>query len=107
MQLVDRIGRRLKLRDLHILLAVVERGSMAKAAQDLAVSQPVVSKTIADLEATLGVRLLDRGRQGVDLGMRLAILLVPAFADNLAFAHQDGAHERVRLDIPAAALREL
>jgi DNA-binding transcriptional LysR family regulator len=66
MQLVDRIGRHLKLRDLHILLAVVERGSMAKAAQDLAVSQPVVSKTIADLEATLGVRLLDRGRQGVE-----------------------------------------
>jgi DNA-binding transcriptional LysR family regulator len=66
MQLVDRIGRRLKLRDLHILLAVAERGSMAKAAHDLAVSQPVVSKTIADLESTLGVRLLDRGRQGVE-----------------------------------------
>src|ERR1700688_3159733 len=66
MQLVDRIGRRLKLRDLHILLAVAERGSMAKAAHDLAVSQPVVSKTIADVESTLGVRLLDRGRQGVE-----------------------------------------
>jgi DNA-binding transcriptional LysR family regulator len=65
MQLVDRIGSRLKLRELHILLAVAERGSMAKAAHDLAVSQPVVSKTIADLEATLGVRLLDRSRQGI------------------------------------------
>ena len=32
MQWHDRIGRRLKLRDLHILLAVVQRGSMAKAA---------------------------------------------------------------------------
>jgi DNA-binding transcriptional LysR family regulator len=66
MQLVDRIGRRLKLRDLHILLAVAERGSMAKAAHDIAVSQPVVSKTIADLEHALGVRLLDRSRQGVE-----------------------------------------
>src|SRR5437867_3569303 len=65
MHLVDRIGRRLKLRDLHILLAVAERGSMAKAAHDLAISQPVVSKTISDLEATIGVRLLDRSRQGV------------------------------------------
>ena len=64
MRLVDRIGRRLKLRDLHILLAVSERGSMAKAAHDLAISQPVVSKTISDLEGTIGVRLLDRSRQG-------------------------------------------
>jgi DNA-binding transcriptional LysR family regulator len=66
MQLADRIGRRLKLRELHILLAVAERGSMAKAAHDLAISQPVVSKTIADLERTLGVRLLDRSRQGIE-----------------------------------------
>jgi DNA-binding transcriptional LysR family regulator len=66
MQLGDRIGRRLKLRELHILLAVAERGSMAKAAHALAISQPVVSKTIADLERTLGVRLLDRSRQGIE-----------------------------------------
>jgi DNA-binding transcriptional LysR family regulator len=66
MQLADRIGRRLKLRELHILLAVAERGSMAKAAHDLAISQPVVSKTISDLEHTLGVRLLDRSRQGIE-----------------------------------------
>jgi DNA-binding transcriptional LysR family regulator len=64
-QWVDRIGRRLKLRDLHILMAVVQSGSMAKAARDLAVSQPVVSKTIADLEHTLSVRLLDRSAKGV------------------------------------------
>lgn len=65
MRIADRIGRRLGLRDLHVLLAVVERGSMARAARALAVSQPVVSKTIADLEHTLGVRLLDRSRNGV------------------------------------------
>jgi len=62
----DRIGRRLKLRDVHILLAVVHCGSMAKAAEQLAVSQPVVSKTIANLEHTLGVRLLERGRHGAE-----------------------------------------
>ncbi|MBI2738736.1 MAG: LysR family transcriptional regulator [Rhodospirillales bacterium] len=66
MQWVDRVGRRLKLRDLHILLTVVERGSMAKAAADLAISQPAVSKAIADLEHTFGLRLLDRGRGGVE-----------------------------------------
>ena len=63
---VDRIGSRLKLRDLHILLSVVQQGSMAKAAAELAISQPAVSKAIADMEHTFGLRLLDRGRSGVE-----------------------------------------
>src|SRR5216684_7896347 len=66
MQWVDRVGRRLKLRDLHILLAVVQRGSMAKAAAALTISQPAVSKAIADMEHTLGLRLLDRSRNGIE-----------------------------------------
>ncbi len=60
------ISRRLKLRHLTVLLEVVEQGSMAKAAKRLATSQPFVSKAIADLERTLGVRLLDRGARGVE-----------------------------------------
>ena len=61
----DHISRRLKLRQLNALLAVIEHGSMARAAQKLSVSQPVVSKAIADLEQTLGVKLLERGTRGV------------------------------------------
>src|SRR5438270_683014 len=63
----ERIGRRVKLRDLHILLSVAQTGSMGKAAAELAVSQPVVSKAIAELEHALKVRLLDRSPQGVEL----------------------------------------
>jgi DNA-binding transcriptional LysR family regulator len=66
MQWSDRIGRRVKLRDLHILLAVAQTGSMIRAADNLAISQPVISKTISDLEHALGVRLLDRTAQGVE-----------------------------------------
>src|SRR5690348_12540132 len=66
MQLIDRIGRRIKLRDLHILLAVAQARSMSRAADRLAISHPVVSKTIADLERALGVRLLDRTPQGTE-----------------------------------------
>jgi DNA-binding transcriptional LysR family regulator len=66
MQWHERIGRRLRLRDLHILLAVVEHRSMAKAAAALAISQPAVSRAVADLEHTVGQRLLDRSRQGVE-----------------------------------------
>jgi DNA-binding transcriptional LysR family regulator len=62
----DQIRHRLKLRHLNVLLAVVEHGSMLKAAEQLAVSQPVVSKAIADLEQTLGLRLLERGQRGVE-----------------------------------------
>lgn len=60
-----RIGRRLKLRDLRILFAVVRAGSMAKAAAQLGITQPAISQAVGDLEAALGVRLLDRGPRGV------------------------------------------
>lgn len=62
----DWIGRHLRLRDLHVFFAVAKEGSMAKAAQRLGVTQPAVSKVIADLEDTLSVRLLDRGPRGVE-----------------------------------------
>jgi DNA-binding transcriptional LysR family regulator len=62
----SRIGRRLRLRDLHVFFYDRAAGSMAKAAQSLGVTQPAVSKVIAELEHTLGVRLLDRGARGIE-----------------------------------------
>jgi DNA-binding transcriptional LysR family regulator len=62
----DRLRRRLKLRDVDILLTVVQTGSMGKAAGALNMSQPAVSKAIAGLEHTLGVRLLDRHHEGIE-----------------------------------------
>lgn len=62
----DRIGRRIKLRDLHVLSVAVRRGTMAKAASHLATSQSAVSEAIANLESALGVRLLDRSPKGVE-----------------------------------------
>jgi DNA-binding transcriptional LysR family regulator len=53
-------------REVYILSTVVERGSMAKAAAHLAMSQPAVSEAIANLEAILQVRLVDRGRRGIE-----------------------------------------
>ena len=71
----SRIGRRLRLRDLHILSTVVQWGSMAKAASGLAMSQPAVSEAIASLEAALGVRLLDRTPRGVEPTLYASALL--------------------------------
>src|SRR5919106_3751582 len=80
MEWSDRIGRRLKPRDLHVFLAVAEEGNMAKAAEHLAISRPVVSKTIADLEHTLGVCLLDRTPRGVELTLYGRALLKRSLA---------------------------
>jgi DNA-binding transcriptional LysR family regulator len=60
------IGRRLRLRDLHVFFTVAQCGSMAKAAAQLGVSTPTVSEVIANLEHGIGVRLLDRSPQGVE-----------------------------------------
>jgi len=59
-------ARRLKLNDIRVLLAVVQAGSMSKAATALNTTQSAISRTIADLENAIGVRLLDRSAQGVE-----------------------------------------
>src|SRR5215470_13823593 len=66
MQWKDRIHRQLSPRDLRVFLAVAEHGNISKAADSLAISRPVISRTIADLERTLGVPLFDRSQQGVE-----------------------------------------
>ena len=63
---IDRVERRLKLHDVRVLMSVVQAGSMGKAAKRLATSQPAISRSIADLESALGVRLLDRSPKGIE-----------------------------------------
>jgi DNA-binding transcriptional LysR family regulator len=63
----DRIGRRLKFRDLQVFFTVVETGSMAKAAKHLGLTQPAVSEVIAQLEGMFAARLFDRSPKGVEL----------------------------------------
>jgi DNA-binding transcriptional LysR family regulator len=66
MQFGDRIARRMKLHDLRILMAVAQAGSMNKAAVFLHMTQSAVSRSIAELEQTVGVRLFDRTARGVE-----------------------------------------
>jgi DNA-binding transcriptional LysR family regulator len=61
----NHIGRRIKLRDMQILLSVAKLGSMAKAAAALSTTQPTVSQAIAELEEAVGARLFERSTQGV------------------------------------------
>jgi DNA-binding transcriptional LysR family regulator len=46
-------------------MTVARCGSMGNAANQLSVSQPAISKAVADMEAALGVKLLDRNPRGV------------------------------------------
>ncbi|MFZ0851695.1 MAG: LysR family transcriptional regulator [Hyphomicrobiaceae bacterium] len=68
------IGRRLKLRDLHVFLTVARRGSTAKAAAELGVipachlCRHCRSAVIAGLEHAIGVRLFDRQRLRLQAG---------------------------------------
>jgi DNA-binding transcriptional LysR family regulator len=66
MQPGDYLARHMKLLDLHILMAVAQAGSMNKAAAALNMSQPAISRSIAELERAVGVRLLDRNARGVE-----------------------------------------
>src|SRR5262245_6273325 len=70
-----RLSRCLTLRDLNVLMTVAKCGSMGKAAAQLSISQPAISKAIADMERSLGVRLLDRGTRGVEATIYARALL--------------------------------
>jgi DNA-binding transcriptional LysR family regulator len=70
-----RLSRCLTLRDLNVLMTAVKCGSMGKAAAELSISQPAISKAIADMEQSLGVRLLDRGTRGVEATIYARALL--------------------------------
>jgi LysR family pca operon transcriptional activator len=50
---------------LQCFLEVARQGSLARAAEVLAISQPAVSKTLKELEDVLQARLFERSKQGV------------------------------------------
>lgn len=55
----------MELRHLNHFLAVLESGSLGRAAKTLGISEPALSKSIRRLEELLQVRLLDRGPRGM------------------------------------------
>lgn len=56
--------RGVQLRHLRCLVAVAQERHLARAAERLALSQPAVSKTLAELETMAGARLVERGNAG-------------------------------------------
>lgn len=54
------------IRRLEEFLAVLDAGSLSKAAQAMNVAQPALSQSLARLERELGVRLFHRSRRGAE-----------------------------------------
>src|SRR4029077_9026400 len=108
----SRIGRRVRLRDLHILFAVVQQGSMAKAGVQLGMSQSAVSQAIAAIEHALRVPLLDRTSKGVTPTIYGSALLRRGSAafDELRLGVQeiedlaDPATGEVRIAVPESSI---
>jgi DNA-binding transcriptional LysR family regulator len=102
MERTHRIDRRLNPRDLHLFMVVAEHGNISKAADSLATSRPVVSRTIANLERTLGVlavTVFDDVRQGMQE--------IEFLADPTAGEVRIGCNETATGGLVAAAIDRL
>lgn len=98
-------GGRVKFRHLQCFLAVAQLGGVQKAAESLSITQPAVSKTIAELEAILGVKLFERGRHGAQ-PTREAQLFMP-HANACVLALRQGVGLLAREGGAAAATLEI
>lgn len=58
------MDRRIKFRHLEAFVRIARTKSLKKAAEQLNLSQPAISKTLKDLEDIIGKSLLERGRAG-------------------------------------------
>lgn len=61
------MARRPKQRHINCFVEIVRQGTIAAAADRLSLTQPAVSRTLADLETILNARLMERTRSGITL----------------------------------------
>ena len=57
---------RLRLKQLRLLIALDEQGSLHKAAEAVAISQPGATKALNEIESAFGTRLFTRTSQGLE-----------------------------------------
>ena len=57
----------MKIREMELLIRVVESGSMTQAAHQLGITPAAVSAAVQRIESQLGLRLFDRTTHALDL----------------------------------------
>ena len=63
---VGAILNRLRFKQLALLTALDEQGSLHKAAEILFMTQPAATKALHEMESALGVTLFDRSSRGIE-----------------------------------------
>ena len=98
---------RLQLRHLRCLAAVGQERNLVRAAKALALTQPAVSKTIAELEDIVGRQLLVRRRRGVDLTaagevlLRHSVATLRGLREGMSLALDEAEGEQLRVVVGA------
>lgn len=64
---LHRVLNRVRLRQLALLLALQEQGTLSAAAREMGMSQPAATKMLRELESALGYRLFERVARGLQL----------------------------------------
>jgi len=81
------MDRRIKFRHLDAFSAIARARSLKRAAEQLNLSQPAISKTLKDLEAIVGTVLMERSRSGVHLTTQGEVFLQFAEQSTAALRH--------------------
>lgn len=84
------LSRDVKLRHFRLLVALDEARQLSKVARMMHITQPAVSKTLAEIEASVGSRLFDRTPQGL-LPTPGGMALIRSARDVLAELDRAGA----------------
>ncbi|MEP7311955.1 MAG: LysR family transcriptional regulator [Pseudomonadota bacterium] len=104
-----------KLRALSVFVRIVETGGMGRAADSLGLPKPAVTTLIQQLEASLGVRLLNRSTRKVSVTAEgaayyercVAILGELREADESVAAGASTPRGRLRVDVPTLIARSV
>jgi DNA-binding transcriptional LysR family regulator len=83
----------MRIEDIEYVIAVAEAGAIGRAAQQLGISQPALSKALSRIEADLKTRLFERGARGVKLSMEGAVFIQHA---QRAVMHASDARNALR-----------
>lgn len=99
------MDRRIKFRHLEAFVAIARAKRLKRAAEQLNLTQPAISKTLKDLEDILGVALMKRDRAGVRLTPEGQVFLL--HAEQSSAALQQGINSIANLSAAGGAVLKI